>query len=434
MVRPKPTCRRHPGSTVWFDGKYGAPGHRRQRYRCVPGNGERWHRFTETLPRLHGGTGECLECERGYEAHEGPPTGRQFHYSTRDIAHALLRVGEGVSDRSAGWSVRDRARRLRVGEKRSGRARKNNDGNTVADWVELYAPAIFETLRPTAWPGIVALDSLAFAVRATNAATGAPLQGGEVVFNILAASGWEHGATSEGSVLVLRAFPNFRLTQGTPHWLEFLRDLQTQLGAGGPTQFVCDQDRDILRALDLVWPRGSAGAPALFICHSHLRSKLTTILTESGVAYTDPLRDAIDHQKGKYLCPCAFCLEASWQAFAQAARARKIPRLVSWLNRNAQLIAWQLAHKDKPRRARLSVGALEQVLTEVRDAYKYRAGMIHNRERLDRRLMLAQLHFNKQANLSHYAKVIRDELLKNEGFGGARYLVDDKAGSSLRIC
>lgn len=35
--------------------------------------------------------------------------------------------------------------------------------------------------------------------------------------------------------------------------------------------------------------------------------------------------------------------------------------------------------------------------------------------------------------MSHYSKVIRDELLKNGGFGGPRYLVDDKGGSSLRI-
>jgi hypothetical protein len=81
----------------------------------------------------------------------------------------------------------------------------------------------------------------------------------------------------------------------------------------------------------------------------------------------------------------------------------------------------------------VSVGALEQVLTEVRIAFEHRRGMVLNRERLDRRLMLMQLHFNRQANVSHYAKVIREELLKNRGWGGERYLVDDRAGSSLRI-
>jgi hypothetical protein len=112
MQRPRPACPRHPNSTVWFDGRYGTPGHRRQRYLCIPPNGDPRHRFTETLPRLHGGTGECLECERHYEPHEGPPSGRQFHYSTRDITLALVEVGKGVSDRRAGREVRDWAGRL----------------------------------------------------------------------------------------------------------------------------------------------------------------------------------------------------------------------------------------------------------------------------------------------------------------------------------
>ena len=41
----------HAGSRVRFDGHYGKPGHRRQLYRCMPGNGDRPHRFTEVLPR-----------------------------------------------------------------------------------------------------------------------------------------------------------------------------------------------------------------------------------------------------------------------------------------------------------------------------------------------------------------------------------------------
>lgn len=69
MARVRPVCPRHPHSTV-CDGKYGKKPHERQRYKCLPANGDPRHVFTETLPRLHGGTGECLECER----HFRPPS------------------------------------------------------------------------------------------------------------------------------------------------------------------------------------------------------------------------------------------------------------------------------------------------------------------------------------------------------------------------
>jgi hypothetical protein len=46
---------------------------------------------------------------------------------------------------------------------------------------------------------------------------------------------------------------------------------------------------------------------------------------------------------------------------------------------------------------------------------------IHNRERLNRRLMLMQLDLTGKARQGEYAKIIREELLKNAGFGGPRY-------------
>src|SRR5665811_275725 len=41
----------HAGSRVKLDGTYGKPGHRRQRYTCLPGGGGKPHVFTELLPR-----------------------------------------------------------------------------------------------------------------------------------------------------------------------------------------------------------------------------------------------------------------------------------------------------------------------------------------------------------------------------------------------
>ena len=47
--------------------------------------------------------------------------------------------------------------------------------------------------------------------------------------------------------------------------------------------------------------------------------------------------------------------------------------------------------------------------------------------------MLMQLELNGQAGMSHYSKVIREELLGRGGFGATRYVIDDRNGSSLRI-
>jgi hypothetical protein len=79
---------------VVFDGHYGKPGHRRQRYRCYPsGNGQPFHRFVPELPREAAPSGECDHCERPLAAHEGPQTPRQYRFGAREIAHALIEVG-----------------------------------------------------------------------------------------------------------------------------------------------------------------------------------------------------------------------------------------------------------------------------------------------------------------------------------------------------
>jgi hypothetical protein len=45
--------------------------------------------------------------------------------------------------------------------------------------------------------------------------------------------------------------------------------------------------------------------------------------------------------------------------------------------------------------------------------------------------MLMQLELNGKANKARYAKLVREELLGNSGFGAPRYVID-KTGSSLR--
>ena len=147
-VCPRPE---HAGSRVRFDGQYGAPGHRRQYYKCIPANGDRPHRFTELLPREESWKDACELCERGVEFHEGPHAARKYQFVARGIAEALVAVGAGASYREAAGVARERAQRLRV-DRATGELRFTRHGSLVMDWVEVFAPVVFEPFRPRAWP------------------------------------------------------------------------------------------------------------------------------------------------------------------------------------------------------------------------------------------------------------------------------------------
>ena len=103
----------HAGSRVRFDGRHGKSVHRRQRYKCVPANGDGPHRFTETLPREESWTSACEACERTVYVSEGPHAARQYQFVARGIAGALKAVGAGSSYREAAFVARQRAAHAR---------------------------------------------------------------------------------------------------------------------------------------------------------------------------------------------------------------------------------------------------------------------------------------------------------------------------------
>jgi hypothetical protein len=83
--------------------------------------------------------------------------------------------------------VRDRARRFRF-DLETGELRESDHGQLVADWVELFAPVVFESHRPTVWPaeGSLLLDHLPFRVRALDA-SGRRIPAGRVTFDVFCA-------------------------------------------------------------------------------------------------------------------------------------------------------------------------------------------------------------------------------------------------------
>jgi hypothetical protein len=178
----------HAGSRVRFDGLYGKPGHRRQRYRCVPANGDRPHRFAGLLPREESWTSACEMCERSVSAHEGPHAAREYQFVARGIAGALKAVGAGASYRKAAFVARERAQRMRI-DSSTGEIRWTRHGSLVMDWVEMFAPVVFVPYRRSDWPttGSLLLDDVPFRIAQPNGGTT------RIAFRVFCAMGYEGG-------------------------------------------------------------------------------------------------------------------------------------------------------------------------------------------------------------------------------------------------
>ena len=118
------------------------------------------------LPREESWHDACELCERDVDFHEGPHAARKYQFVAREIAEALVAVGAGSAYRDAALVARERARRLRA-DPDTGELWFTRHGSLVMDWVEVFAPVVFEAHRPREWPasGSLLLDDLPFRVR-----------------------------------------------------------------------------------------------------------------------------------------------------------------------------------------------------------------------------------------------------------------------------
>lgn len=404
---PKPG---HAGSRVKFDGTYGPPGHRRQRYRCVPANGDAPHVFTGVLAREESWQADCEVCERPVARRDGPQAARHYQFVARGIAGALKAVGAGSTYMGASRIARQRARRTRGSDVAS------DHGQLVADWVEVFAPVVFEAHRPSSWPstGTLVLDHLPFRVRALDAA-GQPIPGGVVAFDVFCAMGYEDGRPKFWR---LEAFPD----AGAASWREFLGRLD-----GAPPRVVCDAHSGMLAAIDTQWP-----GTELYLCEWHLQHALTRLLHKQArgahAVAANALMPRVEH---------AFVGVHFWRPFVRDCRAAAIPALDSWLDHNDFLIQWQFQRRgrsaNRPVDQPLTTGGLEHKTRPIRDAIHPRRFALKNRERTNRMLMLMQLHANGDDSEAAYRKAILAWLRANGGRPrGVRRLVTDRFGPSLR--
>jgi hypothetical protein len=94
---------------------------------------------------------------------------------------------------AASAAARAHAGRVRV-DPWNGQPRHTRHGQLVADWVELFAPVIYEHYRQPTWPqtGSLVLDHLPFRVGTVDE-YGFPIPAGDVAFVIFGALGYDAG-------------------------------------------------------------------------------------------------------------------------------------------------------------------------------------------------------------------------------------------------
>jgi len=406
----------HAGSRVKLDGTYGKPGHRRQRYTCLPGGGGKPHVFTELLPREESWHSSCEHCERQLERREGPKAPRHYQFVARGIAEALQAVGAGSTYMRASRVTRDRARRFRC-DTETGELRESSHGQLLADWVEVFAPVVFQPFRPTAWPtqGSLLLDHLPFRVRALDpSGRESPLA--RWLSMSSAASALSRASPSSGSQRRLQA-PI--LPTGAPSWARC---------PAIPERIVCDGHGGMLAAIEARWPKAE-----LHQCEWHLQHALDRLLAKEARSNSDgDLHEVREYAESALVGP------SSWHRFVRAAKAAENESLDRWIAVNQGTIETQFARRAlTPHRALdmpLTTAALDQITRPISAALYPRRYALKNRERLNRLLMLLQLHINGDDDVQAYARAIRLHLEANGGrpLAHRRALTDPLNSPSLR--
>jgi hypothetical protein len=384
-------------------------------YRCTPRAG-RSHVFTELLPREEARHETCEHCERQVARREGPKAPRHYQFVARGIAEALHAVGSGASYRRASLIARDRAHRFRF-DPLTGELRESDHGQLVADWVEPFAPVVFESHRPAAWPaeGSLLLDHLPFRVRALDA-VGRRIPAGRVAFDVFCAVGY---AAGKPRLWRAEAFA----TAHPANWSAFLASLP-----GEPKRVVCDAHGAMLEAISERWP-----ATELHQCEWHLQHALDRLLAKE--ARSNPSAELAELRAA---AEGALTGASFWRPFVRAAKVVANESLDRWIAVNGSTIEAQFARRPAPSRRPadmpLTTSALEQITRPIVTALYPRRYGLKNRERLNRLLMLLQLHVNGDDDVQRYATTIRRWLEANGGRPTARRraIADPLGSPSLR--
>jgi hypothetical protein len=283
--------------------------------------------------------------------------------------------------------------------------------------VELFAPVVFAPHRPTAWPaeGSLLLDHLPFRIRAEDA-SGRGIPAGTVAFDVFCAVGYRAGRP--------RLWHAEAFSSAHPaNWSAFLASLE-----GEPGRVVCDAHRGMIHAIEQRWPRIE-----LHQCEWHLQHALKRLLREElRKSASGELEELLDRADGALAGP------NFWNQFTSIAKEAENESLDRWIAVNGPTIEAQFARRPPPSKRPtdmpLTTAALEQLTRPISAALHPRRYALKNRERLNRLLMLMQLHINGDDDVQAYAKTIPTWLELNQGrpTGRRRSIADPPNSPSLR--
>lgn len=423
-----PTCARagHEGSLVVRAGWYGRDGQRRQRWKCLPSNGQA-HRFAEVLPRIVAGGQEhvCPDCATSLEPWEGQPAPRLYGFTARDLAAALAMVAAGASYRETAEAIRIRAGRPlsrtagRTPAKVKGKKGKvlapaNRHPQLISDWVEVFAPMIWSVYAPRAWPAAVAIDEMQFRF----GQAGKPR--GDKAFSVIAAMGYDDD--QRPYVAAIEAVSSADISA----WKTLLGSLE-----GRPGWVVGDGGHP-LRTAAALWSDVDVNLGAdpgfqTWRCEWHMAHNIRQALpTEITGEPTDRINNLID---------AAVRSTTGWQKLCDelTKRAGRDGTCQGAINVMLNLRPVVGAKDGREPHGPRSTGAVEEFFRQLENTIGDRASRMTNKPRTDALLQLIAARRNGWLNETAWAELIRDHLARSHGRApDQRRHVDSRSAPSLR--
>lgn len=266
---------------------------------------------------------------------------------------------------------------------------------------------MFERFRPFAWPetGSILLDHIPFRVTALGD-DGKPKPGGKIAFDVFAAMGYEHDRPM---------FIRFEAFSGASaeNWVRFLTG-----GAltGQPTRIVTDGHPGTIDGAHTVWPDARLYRSEWHLMHS-VEKKLIAAKAHGNAKLMGQFRQASINRN-------------FWEQFRIRVHRLKLAEVEHQLDVVEPFIeeCWRTRPDEKDRRINpVTTGGLERRMDPVSKWLDERAHLMTNKRRLDRLLMLMQLHLDSKASQTAYTTAIRDWLSTRGGHASARRLVADPA-------
>lgn len=409
---PPERCPTHFSSRTVRNGKtVSAHGVERQRYLCMPTNGDPPHRFTPVLSRTavrHGDT--CPECARARGVNQGDTNAARGHkYTMRVVATSLAHLGAGDSYGSVAVRAKKQMAAMshqpveddaRFTAKELTRKRRNA-WRLSADWVEAFSPVLFEPWAAAARSQVetamagrskdrpvvsLLLDDIPIFAKSKEGVKQRQR------FSVLAASESfidADNGTRVNRLRLLRAFPD--------HRADDYKLLLAELGYV-PDLILADGGKGIGAAVR--WLAKARPDKPFQVCLSayHWRKQLlyqlSTLTTKTGFQPGN-LEGRLEDWS---FCSSLAVWQTWWTDYQNRLLAQNIPVTTGtklWEQKTKPIVDAQMHVLDENRLLPRSTGRLEATLFEVvKPAMLQRAAGFGNLERTNRLLDLMTLRAN----------------------------------------